>query len=81
MYWNHGRRCVIKKVLFVKSPQFLSDQGDILETRATHEMIIYTKFHKDRRTFLDFLQKSKFYASELFFTYPLTETFYSNISN
>ena len=60
----------IKTWLYVKNPLFLSDPDDILATRATHEMIIFTKFHKDRRKIVDFLLIAKFWAWELFFYSP-----------
>ena len=34
-------------------------------------MIIFTKFHKDRRTIVDFLLITRFWARELFFIHPL----------
>ena len=50
---------------------FIFYQADILATKSTHEMIIFTKFYKDWRKLTDFLLIVKFWAWELFFTHPL----------
>ena len=46
-------------------------QADILATKSTHEMIIFTKFHKDRRKIEDFLLIATIWAREFFFLLTL----------
>ena len=60
-----------KRFVFVKNPQFYSDPADILATKPTHVIIIFTKFHKDRRKIVDFLVIAMIWAWELFFNHPL----------
>ena len=44
----------------VKNLQFLSDQAEIQAILPTHELFIFTKFHKDWQKIVDFLVKEKF---------------------
>ena len=44
----------------------MSDQADILVTKPADGMIIFSKFHEDRRKIMDFLLIDIFYASALF---------------
>ena len=60
-----------KTWLLIKNPQFCSNQANILATKSAHEMIILTKFHKDRTKIVDFLLIAKFWACKLFFVHPL----------
>ena len=60
----------------VKNLQFQSDQADILGTKPTREMIIFTKFQKDWRKIVDFLLLANFWACLLFFCSPLTRIIY-----
>ena len=53
----------------IKNPQFWSNQADILTTKGT--MNIFTKFHKNWTTIVDFLLIAKFWAILLFFVHPL----------
>ena len=55
-----------KTWLLIKNPQFCSNQANILATNSAHEMIILTKFHKDRTKIVDFLLIAKFWACLLF---------------
>ena len=41
--------------------------------KIIHDMIIFTKFHKDWRKIEDFLPIAKFWARELFFAHPLSD--------
>ena len=50
----------LKIWLFIKNPQFLSNQADIPATSPTHELVTLTKFHKDWQENVDFLLKAKF---------------------
>ena len=61
-----------KTVLLIKNPQFWSNQAEIPATYSTLEMNIFTKFHKDWTTIVDFLLIAKFWASLLFFVSPST---------
>ena len=60
-----------KTWLLIKNPLFCSNQANILATKSAHEMIILTKFHKDRTKIVDFLLIAKFWACILFFVHPL----------
>ena len=44
----------------IKNEQFLSNQADIQAILPTHELVISTKFHKDRQKIVDFLVIPKF---------------------
>ena len=44
----------------IKNPQFLSNQADILGTRSSHMVNIFTEFHEDWTTIVDFLSMAKF---------------------
>ena len=57
----------LKDWLLVKNPQLLSNQADIPATLATHELIIFSKFHKYWQKTMDFLVIVKFSASLIFF--------------
>ena len=70
-----------KTWLLVKNPQFKSDQADILATKPTHEMIIFTKFRKDRTKIVDFLLLAKFWACLLFFNHPLDKYIHNEYAN
>ena len=65
--------------LLIKNPQFCSNQANILATNSAHEMIILTKFHKDRTKIVDFLLIAKFWACKLFFVHPLSIFLYLSI--
>ena len=56
-----------KTWLSVNTPQFQSDQADFLATKPTHEMIIFTKFHKN----CGFFTKSQLLDLCTFFIHPL----------
>ena len=43
----------LKSCPLVKNPLFLSNRADILATLATHELLIFTKFHKDKTKNMD----------------------------
>ena len=43
-----------KNCPLIKTPQFRSNQANILATKSTHEMIIFSKFHKDGTKIEDF---------------------------
>ena len=53
----------------VKNPQFWSDEADILASKPTHKIIVFTKFHKDRIKIVDLLLIANSYACALF-PYP-----------
>ena len=43
-----------QKYAFIKNPQFLTDQYEILTKEGTHEDFILTKFRNDRVKIVDF---------------------------
>ena len=61
----------LKNWPLIKNRQFYSNQANILATKSAHEMIILTKFHKDRTKIVDFLLIAKFWDCVLFFVHPL----------
>ena len=56
----------------MKNPQISSYQANILATKSTHEMNIFTKFHRERTKIVDFLLIAKCVDCELFFVTPYT---------
>ena len=50
-----------------KNPQFLPNHADIKAILPTHELVIFTKFHKDWVKIMDFSIKACFWVSNIFF--------------
>ena len=76
MYFMISRGCTEKKFPSPKLVHnFSFDHADILATKPTHEMIIFTKFHKDRRKIVDFLLIANFGLGNFFSVHPLITLF------
>ena len=50
-YWPRNRP-------IIKNPQFLPNQADIQANLPTHELVIFTKFHKVWVKIVDFLKEA-----------------------
>ena len=58
-----------------KNLQFLPNQADIQAISSTHELVIFTKFHKDYVKIVDFSIKAYFWAGNIFSRQSLENIF------
>ena len=62
--WHNN--VMVQKLANNKNPQFLPNQADIKAILSTHELVIFTKFHKDWVKIVDFSIKAYFWDSNIF---------------
>ena len=60
----------VQNLALSKKSTISSNLADILANSQSHEIIIFTKFHEDRRKIVDFLQIANFCAWALFSCSP-----------
>ena len=60
------KRDMFKNWQLIKNPHFLSNPHETLSKCLLHEVIIFTKFHEDRRKIQDFLLNGLFFFLGLY---------------
>ena len=61
------KRDMFKNWPLIENPQDLSNPHETLSKCLLHEVIIFTKFHEDRRKIVDFFTDGQFLCLETFF--------------